>query len=49
MTPQERAHVRAAPGQAVRDCPGCGHALVDTGDGVWAHAIGVNPCGWRQT
>lgn len=39
------AHVRHAPGQAVRECPGCGQALVDTGDGIWAHAIGVEPCG----
>lgn len=41
------AHVKHAPGQAVRECPQCGQALVDTGDDTWAHAIGVEPCGWK--
>lgn len=41
------AHVNRAPGQAVRECPQCHQALVDTGDGQWNHAIGVEPCGWK--
>ena len=40
MTAIDLAHVRHAPGQAVRPCPQCGLALVDTGDGIWSHAMG---------
>lgn len=32
------------PGQPTRRCPGCGNWLVDGGDGIWAHAIGIEPC-----
>lgn len=40
----DRAHLRAPGDQPAADCPGCGQAIVDTGDGIWAHAIGTQDC-----
>lgn len=49
----ERAFVPHAPGQDMKRCRTCGRWLVDTGDGIWAHALNVDlervPCNSKNS